>query len=203
MTGNINYFSEGGVGSDDVREIKRGSLSRPDRKSLFAKIDEELLERLDRKLAIKQLKPYPKMFSSQTEIKYPPLICAASTVALGDLTGWFRASGVPVNICNNTNDLEYHVEATDLLPSLIVLEVEGIGGFEKVLDPLLALRVNYPEIPVILISSEFTSNDFSSSRLYIADICLRHPLSLFQIEDALDVAFSNNKKWRKRNTDNY
>lgn len=199
MLGFQNSLSDAGVSFDHTEKTIKGSFSPSDRKSRFAEVDGELLERLDRNFAIKQLSPYPKMFSSFFRIEHPPLICGANAVALGDLTGWFGALGLPVNICKNTRDLANYMEVTFSRPSLIVVEVDSIGGFEEILDPLFEIRVSYPEILVVLISSELSGNDFSVSRLNIADICLKHPPVTFEIEDVLKIAFSNNKKWRDRN----
>lgn len=182
----------------DAKKVVKSLFRRRDAKARFEKVDGGLLEQLDKKFKIKKLQPYPKMFNSFLEIEHPPLICTGNAEALGDLTGWFRASGVPVNICEFINDLEHFIESAVYRPSLIVLDVDSIGGFEEVIDPAFEIRLNFPEVPVILISRDFLVNDFSTARLYIADFCLKHPPSAYEIEDQLEIAFANNRKWQDR-----
>jgi hypothetical protein len=77
----------------------------------------------------------------------------------------------------------------------LFVDIEALGGIIKIFDKLASLRVEYPSVPVILISAEFEVDDFDTTRLVLADVSLRTPILYASLELALFEATNNNRKW--------
>ncbi|HEV8036265.1 hypothetical protein [Yoonia sp.] len=170
--------------------------------SKFVDIDEHLVNRLDNESAVKQLPPYARMFSSVFNIENPPVFCTADPASMGEMIGWFRASGLYVNVSRRCKDLVRFLATTDYPPSLIVIDVDGIEGGLQTLDLVMEIRDKFAEIPIILISGEYSANDFGTSRICLADLFLRRYPSVGEMDDLIDIALTNNKQWRCRNVIN-
>jgi hypothetical protein len=66
-------------------------------------------------------------------------------------------------------------------------------------DYLHDLRQRRPDLPVILVSEDFSSNDFSTERLPLCDASLRAPVVFSALEFALSEALDvNNPQWVER-----
>lgn len=157
------------------------------------------LVKSEREISLQQLKPYTKMFSPKIEVDQPPLICTQNSESLGDVIGWFRAAGLPVNICGGLSDLQYHLEYEDWTPSLIMIDLDSMADIAVTFCRMLNLRQEHPEIPIMLICRDNNFNDFTTDRFAIADIFLEHCQLSFDIEDYVAIAMLNNKRWRNRN----
>ncbi|WP_146214886.1 hypothetical protein [Loktanella sp. PT4BL] len=158
-----------------------------------------LLVKGEREISLQQLKPYTKMFSPKIEVDQPPLICTQNSEPLGDVIGWFRAAGLPVNVCGGLSDLQYHLKSKDLSPSLIIIDLDGMADIAITFRRMLNLRQEHPEIPIMLICSDNNFNDFTTERFAVADIFLEHCQLSFDIEDYVAIAMLNNKRWGNRN----
>ncbi len=55
-----------------------------------------------------------------------------------------------------------------------------------------------PDVQIILLSAEFSEDEFDTSRLAICDVSLRLPISFARVEHALIEAELNNAVWRAR-----
>lgn len=79
----------------------------------------------------------------------------------------------------------------------LFVDIDGLGGIGEAFERLTNLRVDYPTIPVILISSEFKRDDFEKSRQAIGDVSLRSPILYSSLELALFESQTNNKHWQE------
>lgn len=92
--------------------------------------------------------------------------------------------------------------STDLASSdqsnVLIIDLDSLGGILKVIDQLLVMRVLKPSCMMILLSAEFSRDDFGASRLSVCDASLKLPFSFPRLELALVQADLNNMTWQDR-----
>lgn len=64
-----------------------------------------------------------------------------------------------------------------------------------VVDFLLRFRKSNPEVPIVLISSDFQRDNFDSYRLPVTDVSLAQPVSFHRLQESLIWAQRNNRIW--------
>ncbi|MEN8892278.1 MAG: hypothetical protein ABF283_05200 [Planktotalea arctica] len=77
----------------------------------------------------------------------------------------------------------------------LFVDIDGLGGVVKIFNTLARLRTEFPFVPVILISGEFETNDFDTTRRLLGDVSLRSPVLHAPLETALFESIENNRKW--------
>lgn len=82
--------------------------------------------------------------------------------------------------------------------AIVLVDIEGCGGIEALIEDLLVFRVMHPSVILTLASRRILRDDLSTDRLAIADATLRLPLSQLRIEDGLVIARINNHVWQER-----
>lgn len=80
----------------------------------------------------------------------------------------------------------------------LLVDLDTLGGISEMAEPLMRLRLNRPDIAVVLLSEEVESHDFGTERLVLADITLRLPCAFASFEFALAEAPINNAAWQER-----
>ncbi|MDE4142948.1 hypothetical protein [Phaeobacter gallaeciensis] len=81
----------------------------------------------------------------------------------------------------------------------LFVDVDGLGGIESIIDDLLDLRRYLPKLPVVLISSEFSRDEFDLTRVSICDCSLKAPLTCESVDYAITQSRMNNMVWVKKN----
>ncbi|WP_132605544.1 hypothetical protein, partial [Rhodovulum adriaticum] len=113
------------------------------------------------------------MFSIEFPATRPVLIAMRSRGDFGANIGWMRAAGLSVGL---TDQLGSAFSALRVDPSCwgaLLIHVDDFGGIDEVLEKLLILRRQVPNVPVILVSWRVARDDFGSERLPLADVTLR------------------------------
>ena len=80
----------------------------------------------------------------------------------------------------------------------MIIDLEAAGGITSAYPALRAFRDRHPDIPVILLSDEFSTDDFGTDRLALCDVSLRIPFSFASFGFALREAEVNNTVWQQR-----
>ncbi|MEO3480734.1 hypothetical protein AAFO90_24180 [Phaeobacter sp. CAU 1743] len=80
----------------------------------------------------------------------------------------------------------------------LFVDVDGLGGIEAIIDDLLDLRRFLPRLPVVLISSEFSRDEFDLTRVSVCDCSLKAPLSQASVDYAIVQSRVNNMVWVKK-----
>jgi DNA-binding response OmpR family regulator len=80
---------------------------------------------------------------------------------------------------------------------IIFVDIEGLGGLDRAIDPLANLRLDNPTVPVVMISDQFSRDDFGTSRQTLGDVSLRSPVLYPSLELSLFEALENNKSWQE------
>lgn len=166
----------------------------------FKDIDDEIVGRLDRKFVVKRLAPYPRMLAEVFNLKSPPLVCSKDLVSMGQMIGWFRACGLPVDITENPHDLFEYLSDIHYLPSILVVDLDGIGADQGIMESFIPIREKFTDVPMIFISKSFMASDFGTTRISMGDLFLRRQPYASEMEDFLDIALANNKKWETAKT---
>ena len=83
-------------------------------------------------------------------------------------------------------------------PDHVIIDLEAAGGITSAYPALRAFRDRHPDIPVILLSDEFSTDDFGTDRLALCDVSLRIPFSFASFGFALREAEVNNTVWQQR-----
>lgn len=80
--------------------------------------------------------------------------------------------------------------------NVLLVDIDSLGGILGSIDQLLCLRTqNRPRI-TILLSAEFSRDDFDANRLWVCDASLRLPFSFARLEQAFVEADNNNMVWQ-------
>lgn len=77
----------------------------------------------------------------------------------------------------------------------LFVDIDGLGGIVKIFNTLAGLRTQFPFVPVILVSADFETNDFDTTRRLLGDVSLRSPVLHAPLEMALFESIENNRKW--------
>lgn len=90
----------------------------------------------------------------------------------------------------------------DVKVSHLIVDLDYLGGIEKSVGGLRRIRDSWPDIVVVLLSSDFRSDDVSCDRLAVGDVCLKHPVGLASLEFGLmEASRVNNRVWQARCAD--
>ena len=79
-------------------------------------------------------------------------------------------------------------------PSLdyILLDADSFPGPDEVIDTCMYLRAATPDLPIVLISTDVRSDDFSTERITICDATLSKPFAETRLRKAVSAAKENN-----------
>ena len=80
--------------------------------------------------------------------------------------------------------------------NVLLVDIDGLGGILGLIDQLLCLRAQNRSRIIILLSAEFSRDDFDADRLSVCDASLRLPFSYARLEQAFVEAESNNMIWQ-------
>lgn len=86
--------------------------------------------------------------------------------------------------------------------SHIIVDVDALGGVSAIYQELRRVRNSVPDLAVILMSSDFSVDDYSLERLPLCDASIRSNFTFAGLEFAFTEAIEvNNKIWQSRLTE--
>jgi hypothetical protein len=85
--------------------------------------------------------------------------------------------------------------------SHVMLNIDHLGGINTIFDALAHLRIEVPDLPIILLSSSFARNNFNLDRIWLCDVSLRAPVTFAALELAMTTSELNNAVWQTRCSD--
>ena len=80
---------------------------------------------------------------------------------------------------------------------ILFIDMSSMSGVRDFVGALIGMRLEYPSLPVVLISSNFNADDFGMTRRSICDVSLRSPFYTSSIEIACRQAYENNLEWQE------
>lgn len=137
------------------------------------------------------------MYNSFAHDRAKALIISKNWDVRSDLIEYLPEFGIPFLIAESFNAVP-HDFLYDYQPSYIFVSVDDFGGPVFVYDQLSALRKNMTDTAVVLVSSEFATDDYGTHRLTLADVSLRYPFTKSSLLFALKQAPVNLSVWSQR-----
>lgn len=116
-----------------------------------------------------------------------------------DVQRWLASNCLHTRSLANLAQAGGVIEAGIHQVGLVVVDLDSCGGIAEVVGSLMTFRDKFVDIPLVFMSSESLSDDFSTERLAIADVTLRVPVSVSRLDLALAEAQINNQVWQSRN----
>lgn len=130
--------------------------------------------------------------------RLPILYAAADADMASPVAAWLLSAGYRVIPAEGFGLALGEVLARRSAFGMLVVDIDGFGGPELVVERLMELRRRAPSLPVIVISTEVQFHDFTAERLAVCDITLRAPVSAAALDLALAEASVNNLLWQAR-----
>jgi hypothetical protein len=130
-----------------------------------------------------------------------PLLAKAALVALDHNMGKSLAEillhdGLNLDVPKAFDEF-LNLGMSDILSyDILFIDMSSMSGVRDVVGTLIEMRLEYPSLPVVLISSDFSGDDFGMSRRSICDVSLRSPFCTTSLEIACRQVFINNLKWQ-------
>lgn len=106
-------------------------------------------------------------------------------------------AGVPNLMTDNFEDVPFLYQA-DGQPEYLFIGIDEFGGAAILYDQLREIRFSMPNTAIVLVSREFTTNEFGTHRLQLADVSLRFPFNQSSLLLALIQAPINLRVWQQR-----
>lgn len=137
------------------------------------------------KVEVVALEPYAKMFSIGSEIRSAPLFCAPEVKILGTEIGWFRALGLPVDVCTNSPDMLGDLLSGQACWSMVIIDCDSNGGIEHVLGQLRKGIRSEMKIPFVLVSRDLEEAVHWDSQTPTDSKLLNHTFSIDNMEETV------------------
>jgi len=125
------------------------------------------------------------------------LVVSKNWDVLSDTSEYLPEFGIPFLFADSVEAVPYSF-LRDYQPSYVFVSIDDFGGANFVYDQLHDLRQNMPNTAVILVSSEFATDEYGTHRLTLADVSLRFPFSKSSLLLALNQAPINLTAWKQR-----
>lgn len=82
--------------------------------------------------------------------------------------------------------------------TVLILDLEAMGGIGAAFETLRGLRTLYPQVVVVLVAPHAGAQDFGRTRLQICDVTLGNTPTGEDLDLALFAGLRNNVAWRAR-----
>lgn len=78
----------------------------------------------------------------------------------------------------------------------VIVDVDSFGDVGAAIDLCLYVRNASPDVPLILVASEVSADDFTAERMSACDATLRAPVSAGRMREAIRAAHQNNARYQ-------
>lgn len=93
---------------------------------------------------------------------------------------------------------KFYPRFIDLNCGLIIMCIDDFSSLGRTIQKLRDFREERPDVPVLLMSANFISDDITQERLAICDVSLHIPINSSNIEEYFSSAWMNNDAWKRR-----
>ena len=128
-------------------------------------------------------------------------ICSPESQRLFRIREEVSSQGYDIDVCNDLDAVQSSLFEAPGKWKCIFVDIdylESILSIKGAIDFLSDIRIDVPTLSVAIISDKFGGDDFGISRLQIADVSLRAPLSGESSKSIMDIMSANNEIWRSR-----
>lgn len=121
------------------------------------------------------------------------LMCGAVGALSREVTDWADQMRAAVMVVSDGNiSLDWLREYAPKLDFLLV-DSDYLGDTEATIDFCLRVRRATPSLPLVLVSSEVRSHDFTCERMMACDVTLKPPLMRTALTMGVQAAYQNNR----------
>lgn len=108
-----------------------------------------------------------------------------------------ESEGIGTLVSDSFEDIPHFVIA-ERDPEYLLIDIDEYGGVSVLYDRLRGLRDTLPRTAIIILSSEFKTDDFGTHRMMLADISIRLPMTYENMNLALIQGPLNNQIYNAR-----
>lgn len=137
------------------------------------------------KVEVISLEPYAKMFSIGSSIRSAPLFCTPKLIRMGTEIGWFRALGLPVDVCTQSPDMLGDLFCGQVCWSMVIIDCDANGGIESVLIQLKRGIRSDLKIPFVLVSDNLEPAVLWDAQSQTETKTLDHAFSIENMEETV------------------
>lgn len=120
------------------------------------------------------------------------LMCGEMGAMSRDLSEWAdRMRAVVMVVSEKRMTMDWLREYAPRL-DFILVDSDYLGDTEATIDFCLQVRRAVPSLPVVLVSSEVRSHDFTCERMMACDVTLKPPLLQTALTMGVQAAYQNN-----------
>lgn len=120
------------------------------------------------------------------------LMCGQMGSLSRDLGDWAdRMRAVVMVVSENNMTLDWLREYAPKLDFLLI-DSDYLGDTESTIDFCIQVRRATPRLPIVLVSSEIRSHDFTCERMMACDVTLKPPLLHTALTLGVQAAYQNN-----------
>lgn len=124
------------------------------------------------------------------------LMCGQMGSLSRDLSDWAeRMRAVVMVVSENNMTLDWLRKYAPKLDFLLV-DADYLGDAESTIDFCLQVRRATPTLPLVLVSSEIRSHDFTCERMMACDVTLKLPLLHNALTLGVQAAYQNNEYYQ-------
>jgi len=107
-----------------------------------------------------------------------------------------EAGGVLHHIGDTRRDLQWVHQGFEEI-DLMIVDADFLGDVGDTIDFCMRVRRLMPQMPLVLISSEVSGDDFTCERMGACDVTLKAGFSRPRLEQAILTAYRNNAFYQK------
>lgn len=126
----------------------------------------------------------------------PFLLVSSRPRRLAPVVAWLRGRDDAAHVVGDLDQAQRHVH--DRRWACVVVDCDSLGDLRIVVDRLVTLREERPNLPVILMTRHVRRDDFDLERLPLCDATLRYPTEADTFAFAVQEALINNLVWIAR-----
>ncbi|MBD3765706.1 MAG: hypothetical protein IE927_13545 [Rhodobacterales bacterium] len=128
-----------------------------------------------------------------------PALCLTGSGRFQDVVSWLASDGVACCMIGQGDVLRrFRLAPVAGRWSMLLVDLDDLGGIAAVIDDLVAIRAAVPDLPVLPFTQDTEADDLSHLRLAICDATLKLPVSQTRLDVALCETQQNNAAWQAR-----
>lgn len=125
------------------------------------------------------------------------VVLSRSKIIRNVVAEMLEGEGVCSLVSDSFGDIPYFIVAEGV-PQHLFVDIDGFGGIAVIYDQLRKIRETLPSTSIVLLSSDFETDDFGTHRIMLADVSVRLPLTYSNLQLALIQGPFNNEVWNRR-----
>ena len=128
------------------------------------------------------------------------IVLSKSKIMQNVISEMLEGEGFYSLISGNFKDITYFV-SVEGVPDYLFIDIDSFEGVAVIYDQLRNIRETLPHTTVVLLSSDFETDEFGTHRIMLGDVSVRLPLTYSNLQLALLQGPMNNEIWNRHRTE--